>query len=82
MTTYLKQHRKANLQLDGRKLIGNFEVSLSNAGDREVLMEFMSEMRKQLRAFDSEQAKKKKVAKKRPTKKKKVAAKKKVVRRR
>ena len=42
---YLKQHRKANLQLEGRKLIGNFELSLTNQGDREVMMEFMSEMR-------------------------------------
>lgn len=49
---YLKQHRKAVLQLDGRKLIGNFEVSLTNQGDREVLIEFISEMRKHLIKFD------------------------------
>jgi len=73
---YLKQHRKANLQLEGRKLIGNFELSLTNQGDREVMMEFMSEMRKQLREFDrardkAAKKKAKKVAKK-ITKKKRV----------
>ena len=67
---FLKQHRKANLQLEGRKLIGNFEVSLTNQGDREVITEFITEMRKQLREFDP--AKKKKAAKK---KTKKVGAK-------
>lgn len=78
---YLKQHRKANLQLEGRKLIGSFEVSLSNAGDREVLMEFMSEMRKQIRAFDKEVAAKKKKASKKKVAKKKTTRKK-IVRRR
>ena len=73
---YLKQHRKANLQLEGRKLIGNFELSLTNQGDREVMMEFMSEMRKQLREFDrardkAAKKKAKKVARKKVTKKKK-----------
>ena len=60
---YLKQHRKANLQLEGRKLIGDFEVSLTNQGDREVMIEFITEVRKQLREFDP--AKSKKKAKKR-----------------
>ena len=49
---YLKQHRKAELKLEGRKLIGNFDVSLTNSRDREVLTEFITEMRKQLREFD------------------------------
>ena len=48
---FLKQHRKGTLELDGRKLRGNFEVSLTNQGDREVLTEFMNECRKQLREF-------------------------------
>ena len=48
---FLKQHRKATLELDGRKLRGNFEVSLTNAGDRETITEFINEMRKQLREF-------------------------------
>lgn len=60
---FLKQHRKANLQLEGRKLIGDFEVSLTNSGDREVITEFVNEIRKQLREFDPD--KKKKKAKKR-----------------
>ncbi len=60
---FLKQHRKANLQLEGRKLIGDFEVSLTNSGDREVITEFVNEIRKQLREFDP--AKQKKKAKKR-----------------
>jgi hypothetical protein len=60
---FLKQHRKANLQLDGRKLTGDFEVSLTNSGDREVITEFVNEIRKQLREFDPD--KKKKRAKKR-----------------
>jgi hypothetical protein len=60
---FLKQHRKANLQLDGRKLTGDFEVSLTNSGDREVITEFVNEIRKQLREFDPD--KKKKKAKKR-----------------
>jgi len=49
---FLKQHRKANLQLEGRKLIGDFDVSLTNQGDREVITEFVNEIRKQLREFD------------------------------
>ena len=72
---FLKQHRKAELQLDGRKLIGKFNVSLTNQGDREVIQEFINEMRKQLREFDPNKGKKKKKkkvgAKKRPAKKKK-----------
>jgi len=56
---YLKQHRKGTMQLEGRKLIGQFNVSLTNQGDREVLMEFIKEMKKQLMVFDP--AKKKKV---------------------
>jgi len=49
---YLKQHRKGTMQLEGRKLIGQFNVSLTNQGDREVLMEFIKEMKKQLMVFD------------------------------
>ena len=49
---YLKQHRKATLELEGRKLTGNFGVSLTNARDREVIIEFITEIRKQLREFD------------------------------
>ena len=60
---FLKQHRKANLQLVGRKIIGDFEISLTNQGDREVMTEFITEIRKQMREFDP--AKKKKRAKKR-----------------
>ena len=56
---FLKQHRKANLQLEGRKLIGDFEVSLTNSGDREVITEFVNEIRKQLREFDPAKQKKK-----------------------
>ena len=67
---YLKQHRKATLELEGRKLIGNFEVSLTNQGDREVIIEFITEMRKQLREFDPAKKKKKKTGAKRRTKKK------------
>ena len=70
---FLKQHRKAELQLDGRKLIGKFSVSLTNQGDREVIQEFINEMRKQLREFDPNKGKKKKKkvgARKRATKKK------------
>ena len=71
---FLKQHRKAELQLEGRKLIGKFNVSLTNQGDREVIQEFINEMRKQLREFDPNKGKKKKKkkvgAKKRPAKKK------------
>lgn len=65
---FLKQHRKAELQLEGRKLIGKFSVSLTNAGDREVIVEFMTEMRKQLREFDPDK-KKRTGAKRRPKKK-------------
>ncbi len=60
--TVLKMHRKANLRLEGRKLIGDFEVSLTNQGDREVMTEFITEVRKQMREFDPS---KKKRAKKR-----------------
>jgi hypothetical protein len=74
---FLKQHRKAELQLEGRKLIGKFAVSLTNLGDREVITEFITEMRKQLREFDPE--KKKKRGAKRRTKKK---TKRKVIKRR
>lgn len=71
---FLKQHRKAELQLEGRKLIGKFSVSLTNQGDREVITEFINEMRKQLREFDPNKGKKKKKvgARRRATKKKKV----------
>ena len=62
---YLKQHRKGTMQLEGRKLIGQFNVSLTNQGDREVLIEFISEMRKQLREFDP--AKKKKAKRRKRT---------------
>lgn len=62
---YLKQHRKATLLLQGRKLIGNFEVSLTNQGDREVIIEFITEMRKQLREFDPAKKKAKRRKKKR-----------------
>jgi len=65
MQQFLKQHRKAELRLDGRKLSGDFEVSLTNEGDREVITEFVNEIRKQLREFDPAKAKKKKKAKKR-----------------
>jgi len=54
---YLKQHRKAELRLDGRKLIGNFSVSLTNQGDRAELMEFIKEMKKQLMVFDPDKDK-------------------------
>ena len=50
--TVLKQHRKADLRLEGRKLSGEFEVSLTNEGDRTVLKEFLTEVRKQMREFD------------------------------
>lgn len=56
---FLKQHRKATLELDGRKLKGNFEVSLTNSGDRETITEFINEMRKQLREFAPSKAKNK-----------------------
>ncbi|HUW44346.1 MAG TPA: hypothetical protein VMW50_00995 [Dehalococcoidia bacterium] len=78
---YLKQHRKANLQVEGRKLIGNFELSLTNQGDREVMMEFISEMRKQLREFDTAREKVLKKKAKKAARKKKAPTKKKRVRR-
>lgn len=53
---YLKQHRKATLEIEGRKLKGNFEVSLTNDRDREALVEFITEVRKQLRDFDPSKA--------------------------
>ncbi len=56
---YLKQHRKATLELEGRKLRGNFEVSLTNERDREALTEFITEVRKQLREFDPSKPRKK-----------------------
>ena len=62
---YLKQHRKGIMELDGRKLSGNFNVSLTNQGDREMLIEFISEMRKQLREFDPSKGKRKRKLKKR-----------------
>lgn len=76
---FLKQHRKAELQLEGRKLIGKFAVSLTNSGDREVILEFINEMRKQLREFDPNKGKKKTGAKRRAKKK---ATKRKVIKRR
>ncbi len=48
----LKQHRKAFLEMKGRKLIVNINVSLTNERDREVVVEFVTEIRKQLREFD------------------------------
>ncbi len=66
---YLKQHRKAELRLDGRKLIGNFNVSLTNQGDRAELMEFIKEMKKQLMVFDPDKDKPKARRKKKAKKK-------------
>ena len=67
-TVYLKQHRKAELRLDGRKLIGSFNVSLTNQGDRAEMMEFLKEVKKQLLLFDPDKdrpkARRKKKAKK------------------
>ena len=54
---FLKQHRKATLELDGRKLKGTFEISLTNQGDREVMIEFIAEVRKQMREFNPTKAK-------------------------
>lgn len=62
---FLKQHRKGTLELEGRKLKMNLEVSLTNLGDREVLTEFISEVRKQLREFDPSKKSKKKAKKRR-----------------
>jgi len=56
----LKQHRKAFLELKGRKLTGNLSVSLTNEQDREVAVEFVTEIRKQLREFDPTKQKRKK----------------------
>lgn len=61
---FLKQHRKAILELDGRKLSGNFKVSLTNERDREALTEFLNEVRKQLRDFDPNLPAKKKAKRK------------------
>ena len=58
--TVLKQHRKASLELTGRKLKGKFEVSLTNQNDRETLVELINECRKQLREFDPAKAAKRK----------------------
>lgn len=75
--TVLKQHRKASLELEGRKLTGKFEVSLTNQGDRETLVELINECRKQLREFDPAKAAVRRTG---PDRKKAVAkAKKKVV---
>ncbi len=46
---WLKIHRKAQLERRGRMLIGQFRVSLTNANDRQTLVELISELRKQLR---------------------------------
>lgn len=48
---YLKQHRKGVLELDDKKqkLKGNFEISLRSQHDREVMVEFITEIRKVLR---------------------------------
>lgn len=62
---YLKQHRKGTLEIEGRKLKGNFNVSLTNQGDREMLTEFISEMRKQLLKFNPMKKKKKKIKRRR-----------------
>lgn len=64
---YLKHHRKATLIREGRKLKGNFEVSLTNNTDRETISDFIVEIRKQLREFDP--AKKKRPITKRAAKK-------------
>jgi nitrogenase subunit NifH len=63
--TYLKQHRKGTLEVEGRKLTGNFEVSLTNQGDREMITEFISEIRKQLLKFNPTKKKKKKIKRRR-----------------
>ncbi len=59
--SFLKQHRKGVLEIEGRKLKGNFNVSLTNQGDREMLTEFISEMRKQLLKFNPAKTKKMKI---------------------
>lgn len=63
--SFLKQHRKGTLEIEGRKLKGNFDVSLTNQGDREMLIEFISEMRKQLLKFNPTKKKKKKIKRRR-----------------
>jgi hypothetical protein len=55
---YLKQHRKAILEIEGRMLSGNFKISLTNERDREAMVEFITEIRKQLRDFDPSKARK------------------------
>jgi hypothetical protein len=62
---FLKQHRKGTMELEGRKLVGQFNVSLTNQGDREMLIEFISEMRKQLREFDPAKKKRKRIKRRR-----------------
>jgi hypothetical protein len=62
---YLKQHRKGTLEIEGRKLTGNFEVSLTNQGDREMIMEFISEIRKQLLKFNPKKKTGKKIKRRR-----------------
>ena len=47
--TLLKGHRKAHVELEGHQLTGNFDVSLKNQGDREVLVELITVLRRQLR---------------------------------
>ena len=49
---YLKQHRKATLELDGRRLKGTFDVSLTNKAECAALVELISEARKQIREFE------------------------------
>ena len=71
---YLKQHRKATLELEGRKLKGQFDVSLGSERDRETLTEFINEVRKQLRDFEPPKSAPK--AKKLPAKRKAPAKKK------
>lgn len=66
---FLKQHRKATLEIEGRNLKGNFDVSLTNQGDRQVLVEMISECRKQLREFDPARKKRKAPAKAKAKKK-------------
>lgn len=56
---YLKQHRNAQLELDGRRLKGNFDVSLANQSDREVMTQFINEVRKQMRDFNPTKLKRK-----------------------
>lgn len=74
---FLKQHRKATLELEGRKLKGNFEVSLTNESERQAITEMVNEIRKQLREFDPSKPKKKAPKKKMTLRD--LAAKKKVI---